>query len=32
MVAINISHEFGSPGLCRAGAALIGGKAQMTRE
>ena len=32
MAAINIGHKFGGPGLCRACAALVGGKAQMPRE
>ena len=29
---VDIGHEFGGPGLCRACAALVGGKAQMPRE
>ena len=32
MVAIHIGHQFSGPGLCRTGAALVGGKAQMPRE
>ena len=32
MVAVNVGHEFGGPGLCRAGAALVGGKAEMPCE
>ena len=32
MVAINIGHEFGGPGLSRACAALVGSKAQMPCE
>ena len=32
MVAINIGHQFSRPGLCRTGAALVGGKAQMPCE
>src|SRR3546814_3660507 len=32
MATINIGHEFGGPGLCRACAALVCGKAQMPRE
>lgn len=32
MAAINIGHKFGGPSLRRAGAALVGGKAQVTRE
>ena len=32
MVAIHIGHEFGGPGLLRAGLALVGSKAQVARE
>ena len=32
MVAIDIGHQFGGPGLRRTGAALVGGKAQMSCE